>query len=73
MEDAIAKREIQAVLKRLYRYYDGRAKSCARTSKDNPEARNSIEHIIATKTWIAKSEAIRKVAENLAIALEEEA
>lgn len=60
---------VQSVLTRLYRYYNGRAKSCQRISEDNPDAKASTEHRMATVRWEAKRDAVSKVAENLSIIL----
>lgn len=63
---------VSSILRRLYRYYAGHARSCIRISAENPEAKASIEHRIETAKWRAKRDAVRKVAENLSITLEED-
>lgn len=72
MEDSLIRQEVRAILRRLYRYYHGRAQSCMCTSEDNPEARSSLEHQIETARWIAKRDAICKVAENLSLSIIDE-
>lgn len=63
-----------SVLKRLTRYYDGRARAARKAAdgaKANPAAQ--LHHALDSFYWVAKGETVRKVADNLGIQLPAEA
>lgn len=57
------------VLRCLVCYYDGRARAAQRAMNDAPDFCVAAGHALSALHWGAKAETVRKVAENLAIAL----